>query len=80
MPAGLAVDIVSGSDFLDEIAESDEVIEIAAAADDAASEDAADYQASRIPDFYELSQYVKDVDGRKTVDVAAVDRLVSKYF
>ena len=38
------------------------------------------YQASRIPDFYELSQYVKDVDGRKTVDVAAVDRLVSKYF
>lgn len=80
VPAGFAVDIVSGSDFLDEIAESDEVIEIAAAADDAASEDAADYQASRIPDFYELSQYVKDVDGRKTVDVAAVDRLVSKYF
>ncbi len=28
VPAGLAVDIVSGSDFLDEIAESDEVIEM----------------------------------------------------
>lgn len=80
VPADLAVDIVSGRDFLDELAESEEVIEIAAAADDAASEEASDYQASRIPDFYELSDYVKEVDGHKTVDVAAVDKLVSKYF
>lgn len=80
VPADLTADIVSGSDFLNEIAESEEVIEIAAAADDAESEEASDYQASRIPDFYELRDYVKETGGRKTVDVAAVDALVAKYF
>lgn len=51
-PDNYAVSLINGRDMASEIEDSDEVIENAAIAEGAATEEADDYQAHRNPDFY----------------------------
>lgn len=75
-PANYHVGLVNGTDMLDEIDNSDENIEIGAAAEDPASEDGAFNQISRNPDFYPLRKLVKD----NKPDTEAIAGVADVYF
>lgn len=80
-PSTLLVDLVNGSERLEDIADSEEAVEDAAAADRADSEDYADFQARRDQDYYPVtSMLMKDAQGRAVVDEEAINRVVAEYF
>lgn len=80
-PESLDAQFVGSRDELRDIAFSDEAIEQAAAADDAAAEDAGDFQASQDPDYYSLrSLVVADANGKLHRNTAAITALVDTYF
>lgn len=79
-PDTRTVSVVNNADFLQEIADNDEAVEEAAAADDDTSEDATDAQVRRNPDFYTLTSYISTHDGKSSVDTRALHRLADEYF
>lgn len=80
-PESYDIEPVNGADALKDMAFAQEAIEEAAAMQGDAAEDAADFQTSRNPDFYKMSDYIRvDKDGKKVVDKRAVDRLADIYF
>ncbi|MBD5358255.1 MAG: hypothetical protein HDR88_14900 [Bacteroides sp.] len=79
-PALDRVTLVNGSDMLEEIEDSDEAVEDAAAADGAETEDASDYQASQNPDFYPVKKLLKTEGSGKTVpDKTAIKKIADQY-
>lgn len=80
-PELLTVDLFTGSEFLQGLADSEEAIEDAASAQGDETESAADYQASQNPEFYPVSSLThKDADGRIVPDAEAISALTANYF
>ena len=80
-PATKAATIVNGSDMLAELADSDETIEDAAAADGLRDEDATDFQASQNPDFYSVRMLIQDnPSGGEEPSMPAICQLAASYF
>lgn len=80
-PLKLDVALINGTDFLNDIAYSDEIIEAAAAADRPADADADDYQVAQNPDFYPAATLVKfSSDGVRHPNTEAIERIADIYF
>lgn len=80
-PVTQYITVDTGNDIQYDIADSQEAVEEAAAAEDARDADAADYQARQDPDFYALSGFVvRDKNGLLHPDVDAIDRLINTCF
>lgn len=80
-PETLAVDVVDGSDLADEVEDSDEVVENAAAAQGMASQEDAEYQVTLNPDFYAVKPLLKaTADGGTRPDKAALRAIAAVYF
>lgn len=80
-PELLYVDLFTQEEFLQGLACSQEAVENAAYAHDAAQYEAMDYQAAQNPDFYPAKTLVKkDAGGKEVPDPAAVAALADNYF
>lgn len=80
-PELLYVDLLTEKEFLTALSYSQEVIENAAYAHDAAQYEAADYQAAQNPDFYPARTLVKkDETGKNVPDEEAIEKLTANYF
>ena len=79
-PESLFVSVITESEMLTDIAESNEAIEDAAAAERPASEDATDYQVARTPDIYPVADFEKSSSsGAVTLDMDAIMAVAAKY-
>lgn len=75
------VDLFSEKEFLQGLADSQEAIENAAYAHDAAQYEAADYQAQQNPDFYPARELLKeDSNGKPVPDLSAIEQIAANYF
>lgn len=73
--------IINGRDMLSEIADSDEAVENAAIMENAADEEAMDYQVAQNPDFYTVKMLVEvDPNGKTVVDTKAISDIADTYF
>ena len=80
-PELLYVDLITEEEFQDSLLYSQEVIENAAYAHDAAQYEAEDYQASQNPDFYPAWKLLtKDAEGKTVPDDAAIAAMAANYF
>ncbi len=79
-PATGQIELIRGTELLDELAEADETIEIGAAAENSNSEEASDNAVSHIPDFYTVKSLTVIKDGRPTPSESAIDTLTARYF
>lgn len=80
-PALMHFTIVNGSDMLNSIAESDEIVEQGAGAERPEYEDADDYQASQNPDYYPVVTLIaRDSEGVVHPDRCAIHVVASRYF
>lgn len=70
-PLTLSVSVVTAEEMQNELAYTDEDIEVAAAAQGDAYESADDYEAKQDPDFYPLRTLLRD---------GAVEALAATYF
>lgn len=79
-PATLTATLVNGSDMLTALADNDEALEEAAAADGLETEDAADYQAAQNPDFYAVKKLLTSSPaGNTSPDTLAIRRIAENY-
>lgn len=79
-PELLYVDLLTQDEFLQALSYSQEVIENAAYAHDAAQYEAADYQAQQNPDFYPARTLTKkDAEGKTVPDPEAVAKVADNY-
>lgn len=79
-PVRKTATLVNGSDMEAEIEDNDEAIENAAAADGLATEDAADYQSSRNPDFYAIKSLLQVSPSGATIPAPAAIRAVADKY
>lgn len=80
-PATMATTIVNGRDMLAELADSDEAVEDAAAADGLRDEDSTDYQATQNPDFYSVRMLIQtDRSGQREPSMPAIMQIADSYF
>lgn len=80
-PELLYVDLITEEEFQDALLYSEEVIENAAYAHDAAQYEAEDFQAAQNPDFYPAWKLVtKDADGKTVPDEEAIASMAANYF
>lgn len=80
-PATLAATLADNRERLDNIEESDETVEDAAAAQRAEDEDAMDSQSRRNPDYYPVRKLICDREGGgKKPDRAAIEEIARVYF
>ncbi|MCM1440180.1 MAG: hypothetical protein NC131_13405 [Roseburia sp.] len=81
VPATLEIAIVSAEEFQNEIADGDETIETAAAAQGPRAENDSDTEVNRIPDFYPVRILIKPDDkGGYEVDTEVVAEVADNYF
>ncbi len=80
VPSTMSMTIVNGSDRLAEIEVSDENVDDEAGVDGERSEEYADYQAGRNPDFYPVKSMIK-ADGNKkyAADTKAIESIATSY-
>lgn len=79
-PELLYVDLITENEFQDALLDSQEAIENAAYAHDAAQYEAMDYQAAQNPDFYPAWKLVtKDAEGKTVPDTEEIDRIAANY-
>lgn len=79
-PTTLQAQLVKSDSRLQAIADSDEAIEDAAAADGMASEQDTDFQVEENPDFYPVKDYFTvDKKGQGHVKEKAVAKLAARY-
>lgn len=79
-PELLYVDLLTQEEFLQALAYSQEVIENAAYAHDAAQYEAEDYQAAQNPDFYPARTLVREgADGKPEPDMDAIEKIAANY-
>ena len=80
-PELLYVDLITENEFQDSLLYSQEAIENAAYAHDAAQYEAMDYQASQNPDFYPAWKLItKDTEGKTVPDEEAIAKMADNYF
>ena len=79
-PVSLRVDLVNGSDLINEIEDSDEAVEDAAAAQGMESNDATDYQAKQNPDFYPVKPLLEPKGNTDVPSAKKIDEIVKVYF
>ena len=79
-PELLYVDLITENEFQDALLDSQEAIENAAYAHDAAQYEAADYQAAQNPDFYPAWKLVtKNQEGKTVPDDEAIAKVADNY-
>lgn len=78
-PVSLSAELVNGSDMMEDIADSDEAIEDAAAAQGMANQDSTDYQAQQNPDYYPVKPLLKHVGNTSIPDPLKIYRIATKY-
>lgn len=79
-PATFDAVIMSERDKLDEIADADEALESAAAAQGMESQESMDYQVKQNPEFYPMSIFVRIMpDGHMRPDEERIEEILSKY-
>lgn len=79
-PVTLYVDVVSGKIMQEGLADSEEAVEDAVAAQGDESEQDTDYQVKENPDYYPIRQFLKVSKDHPTVaDPMAIGRLASRY-
>ncbi len=80
-PATLFVDLVNGRERLTDIADSEEAVEDAAAADRPESEDATDFQVRRDQDYYPVKSLLrKNSEGVAEINDEAIEKITDVYF
>lgn len=79
-PELLTIAIDTSDQFQEDLADADEAIEEAAAAEGDESENATDYQARQDPDYYQLTSLVKRGNDGVVPDMKAIDRVADNYF
>lgn len=80
-PVSLFVDLLTQREFQQAIEDSDEAVENAAYAHDAAQYEAMDFQASQNPDFYPAKSLTRVSDEGKTEpDSQKIEAMASNYF
>ena len=79
-PVTLYVDVVSGDTMEAGLADSDEAVEDAAAAEGDATEQYSDYQVRENPDYYPIKQFLIVKEGAPTeINHMAIGHLADKY-
>lgn len=79
-PATRTATLVNGSDMLTALADNDEALEDAAAADGLETEDAADFQTAQNPDFYAVkSLLLSSPAGNTSANATAIRRIAQNY-
>lgn len=79
-PSTLSATLVNGSDMLTALADNDEALEEAAAADGLETEEAADYQTAQNPDFYAVKKLLlSSRAGNTSPNSEAIRKIVSHY-
>ena len=79
-PELLYVDLITENEFQDALLDTQEAIENAAYAHDAAQYEAADYQAAQNPDFYPAWKLVtKNQEGKTVPDDEAIAKVADNY-
>ena len=79
-PGDGLLDLVRACDVLEDLADSQEAVENAAAADQPETEEATDNQVKLNPDYYDVRDFFTVTDGKGTVNARAVEELATKYF
>lgn len=80
-PNLLYLELVNGSDMLDDISDSEEAIEDAAYAQGDETESATDFQASQDPEFYPVKTFLKpDGSNNSIPDMEKINKVADKYF
>lgn len=80
-PELLFVDLITEEEFQAALLDSQEAIENAAYAHDAAQYEAADYSAAQNPDFYPAWKLVtKDSEDKIVPDAEAIEKVADAYF
>ena len=79
-PESLFVSVITEDEMLSDIADSNEAIEDAAAAERPESEDAMDYQVTQNPDIYPVADFEKSTPtGQVVLDMEAIRAVAAKY-
>lgn len=78
-PLSLDVELVNGADMREEIEDSDEAIEDAAAAHGMENQDASYYQAKQNPDFYPVKKLLQASGNTDVPSETAIERIVVNY-
>lgn len=79
-PVTLFVTIITEDQMFSDIANSDETIEDAAAAERAAAQEATDYQVEQNPDFYPVKDLIRvAANGMADLNHEAIDAIAAKY-
>lgn len=73
------MELVNGADMREEIEDSDEAIEDAAAAQGMENQDASDYQAKQNPDFYPVKKLLQASGNTDVPSETAIERIVVNY-
>ena len=72
--------VINGRDLYDEVEDSDEAVENAAAAEGAENEEAMDFQARENPDFYPMRTLLTtDKKGRTVPNIIRIEAIAEKY-
>ena len=79
-PVSYRVDLVNGSDLINEIEDSDEAVEDAAASQGMESNDATDYQAKQNPDFYPVKPLLEPKGNTDVPSKKKIEEIVKVYF
>lgn len=78
-PMNLSVSLVNGSEMAEAIEDSDEAVENAAIAQGMATQDAADYQVKRNPDFYPIKSLLRPSGDTDVPDKMKIYHLAARY-
>ncbi|MDE7180918.1 MAG: hypothetical protein K2N88_06955 [Muribaculaceae bacterium] len=79
-PANLTATLVNGSDMLTAIADNDEALEDATAAQGDETEAASEYQVKQNPDFYAVKKLLKTTPAGATKPDEAAIRTIAAYY
>lgn len=78
-PMNLSVSLINESEMADAIEDSDEAVENAAIAQGIATQDAADYQVKRNPDFYPVKSFLRPLGDTDVPDKMKIYHLAARY-
>lgn len=79
-PVSYRVDLVNGSDLINEIEDSNEAVEDAAASQGMESNDATEYQAKQNPDFYPVKKLLQPMGNTDVPLEKEIEKIVKAYF
>ncbi|MCM1377016.1 MAG: hypothetical protein NC097_06070 [Clostridium sp.] len=78
-PLTLTTELVTGTDFQSALADSEETVEVSAAAHGMENQDGADYQVSQNPDFIPVAKLIHQIDGKVQPNSIEIEKLAASY-